>query len=77
MILWTVQDMAAWERLQEEGLLQGDGRRVEPYHRHAYQWMAEQMRLRLPPPHPHFPFGHGIVGKVRDGLGQTCGPQGI
>ena len=56
MILWTVQDMAAWERLQEEGLLQGDGRRVEPYHRHAYQWMAEQMRLRLPPPHPHFPL---------------------
>ena len=56
MILWTIQDMAAWERLQQRGLLRGDGRRVPVYYRHAYRWMAEQMRLRLPPPHARFPL---------------------
>jgi hypothetical protein len=56
MILWTIQDMAAWERLQRDGVLRGNGRRVPVYHRHAYQWMAAQMRLRLPPPHARFPL---------------------
>ena len=48
MIVWTIQDMRAWERLRREGVLRGDGRRVLPYHRHAYRRMADQMRLRLP-----------------------------
>ncbi len=56
MILWTIQDMAAWERLQQHGLLRGDGRRVQVYYRYAYRWMAEQMRLRLPPPHARVPL---------------------
>ena len=56
MILWTIQDMAAWERLQKKGGLRADGRRAQAYHRHAYRWMAEQMRLRLPHPHARFPL---------------------
>jgi len=56
MILWTIQDMRAWEQLQRKGVLTGDGRRVPPYHRHAYGWMADQMRLRLPPHCASFPL---------------------
>ena len=56
MILWTIQDMAAWERLQCKGVLRGDGRRVPAYYRHAYRWMSDQMRLRLPPHHARFPL---------------------
>ncbi len=56
MVLWTIQSMAAWERLQQERILRGDGRRSQVYYRYAYQWMAEQMRLRLPPPHSKFPL---------------------
>jgi len=54
MILWTIQDMAAWERLRRKGVLRGDGRRVPAYYRHAYRWMSDQMRLRLPPHHARF-----------------------
>jgi hypothetical protein len=56
MILWTIQDMRAWERLRREGVLRGDGRRVSPYYRHAYGWMSDQMRLRLPPHCASFPL---------------------
>lgn len=56
MILWTVQDMAAWERLRQQGVLRTDGRRSQVYYRHAYRWMAEQMRMRLPPSHARFPL---------------------
>lgn len=55
MILWTIQDMAAWKHLQQKGLLITSGRHVYKYHRHAYYWMAEQIRLRLSPPHYRFP----------------------
>lgn len=56
MILWTIQDMAAWERLQRTGVLRGDGRRVPAYYRYAYRWMSDQMRLRLSPHHARFPL---------------------
>lgn len=56
MILWTVQHAETWERLQNDGILRGDGRRVEAYHREAYEWIAGQMRLRLPPLHARFPL---------------------
>jgi hypothetical protein len=56
MILWTIQNMAAWEQLQRKGVLRGDGRRVPPYHRHAYRWMSDQMHLRLPLHHIRFPL---------------------
>jgi hypothetical protein len=56
MILWTIQDMRAWAALQREGVLRADGRRVLPYHRHAYRWMSDQMRLRLPPHRARFPL---------------------
>jgi hypothetical protein len=56
MILWTIQDMKAWDRLQREGALRADGRRVSPYYRHAYLWMSDQMRLWLPPHPARFPL---------------------
>ena len=56
MILWTIQDMAAWERLQRNGVLRADGRRVWPHFRDAYRWMSEQMRLRLPPNQARYPL---------------------
>lgn len=56
MILWTIQELAAWEKLQRDGLLRSDGRRIPRYCRYAYQWMADQMRLRLHAPHGRFPL---------------------
>lgn len=56
VILWTIQDLPAWERLQRDGVLRADGRRVPPYYRDAYRWMSEQMRLRLPPNPSRFPL---------------------
>lgn len=56
MILWIIQEMKAWERLQQEGVLSGDGRRLLSYHRYAYRWMTDQMRLRLPPHCGRFPL---------------------
>ena len=47
----------AWELLQRQGFLRGDGRRVEAYFRPAYRWMAGQMLLRLPIiPDANFPL---------------------
>ena len=56
MILWTIQDMTAWQRLQQSGVLRADGRRVPKYFRDAYRWMSEQMRLRLLPHPARFPL---------------------
>jgi len=56
MIPWTIQDMRAWERLHREGVLRAEGRRVLPYYRHAYGWISDQMRLRLPPHRASFPL---------------------
>ena len=71
VILWTIQDIPAWERLQRDGVLRADGRRVPPYFRDAYRWMSEQMRLRLPPGRARFP----LWGWYRwDGVGR-CRPD--
>ncbi len=47
MILWTIQSVAAWSRLQREGVLRADGRRVHGRYRQAYEWLAQQMAERL------------------------------
>lgn len=47
MLLWTIQDLAAWERFQQRGVLRADARRVCRTFRPAYEWMAQQMRIRL------------------------------
>lgn len=46
--VWTIQHVAAWERLQRAGVLQADGRRVWRCFRPAYSWLIEQMQHRLP-----------------------------
>ena len=56
VILWTIQDVPAWERLQCDGVLRADGRRVPPHFRDAYRWMSEQMRLRLPSNPARYPL---------------------
>ncbi|MBI2821840.1 MAG: DUF3841 domain-containing protein [Acidobacteria bacterium] len=38
----------AWERVRRVGVLRADGRRVYPFSRPAYRWMADQMRRRVP-----------------------------
>ncbi|MDR2573394.1 MAG: DUF3841 domain-containing protein [Desulfovibrio sp.] len=47
---------AAYEYLQREGYLNGDGRRADRLLRdldsRPYHWIAEQMQRRLPPRHP-------------------------
>jgi hypothetical protein len=48
--------MRAWDQLQRQGVLRGDGRRVAACYRYAYRWMADQMRLRLPPHCAKFPL---------------------
>jgi hypothetical protein len=56
MIIWTIQNIAAWEQLQRDGLLRGDGRRVPLFLRTAYRWMSDQMQTRLATKHAHFPL---------------------
>ncbi len=57
MFIWTIQNIMAWELLQRQGFLRGDGRRVEVYFRYAYRWMADQMLSRLPAvPGARFPL---------------------
>lgn len=55
MILWTVQTIAAWQRLQSRGRLQCQRRHIDPWFIPAYGWMAKEMRRRLRtqcgPPH--------------------------
>ncbi|MCX6843448.1 MAG: DUF3841 domain-containing protein [candidate division WOR-3 bacterium] len=45
--LWTVQTAGAWSRLQKDGVLRADVRRVRREHRRAYEWLARQMEERL------------------------------
>lgn len=56
MIIWTIQNIAAWEQLQREGLLRGDGRRVPLFLCTAYRWMSDQMQTRLATKHALFPL---------------------
>ena len=59
MILWTIQDEAVWQKLQETGVYTTPSSLIEfppdedPMINHmhyAYKWMAEQMRKRIGPP---------------------------
>lgn len=53
MLLWTIQTEPAFERLQRHGRLRGDWRRVDPFSRGAYRWVAQAMTERIgPPPRP-------------------------
>jgi len=45
--LWTVQLAGAWAKIQEDGVLRTDGRRVRREYRQAYEWLARQMEERL------------------------------
>ena len=47
MILWTIQSVAAWSRLQKDGVLRADGRRIHARDRRPYAWMARQMSERI------------------------------
>jgi len=47
-VLWTIQAPEAWKKLQQQGFLRADGRRVWKEFRPAYRWMMEQMKRRLP-----------------------------
>jgi hypothetical protein len=47
VILWTIQSVAAWSRLQKDGVLRADGRRIRRRYRWAYEWLARQMSERI------------------------------
>ena len=50
MILWTIQRLDAWNKLQKSGVLSGRQQYVDPYFVTAYQWLVEQMKTRIGPP---------------------------
>lgn len=50
MTLWTIQTIEAWNILERTGLLRTDLRYVDKTFLPAYQWLAEQMRMRIGPP---------------------------
>jgi len=47
LTLWTIQSLGAWSRLQKDGVLRADGRRVRRKYRRAYEWLARHMDERL------------------------------
>jgi hypothetical protein len=47
LTLWTVQPACAWSKLQKDGVLRADARRVRRVHRQAYEWLARQMEERV------------------------------
>lgn len=49
MILWTIQRVEAWKKLNKDGVLSGCQQYVEPYFLEAYQWLIEQMKTRIGP----------------------------
>ena len=59
MILWTVQDIAVWEQIEETGLYATPSDKIEfpeseddafNHANYAYRWLVEQMRERIGPP---------------------------
>ena len=50
LLLWTIQEEGAWKRLDETGVLRADPDRVEPEFRAAYEWMADHLAQKVPPP---------------------------
>ena len=80
MILWTIQTEEAWSELQVGGMLHVTRENItESNWIHPYEWIIDQMKMRLgPPPEPGcFPFGHGTNGKMRADESRTFAPQGI
>ena len=47
LTLWTVQSARAWAKLQQDGVLRADARRVLRCYRMAYEWMGREMEDRL------------------------------
>jgi len=50
---WTVHPYLFWQLLQKQGEIKADGRRSwilknDPSARRAYQWMNEQMKIKIP-----------------------------
>lgn len=67
MILWTIQSYEVWQNMQEVGYLRGNAAQVEEDWISCYQWMIEQMRLRIKQSHDNAILilsGHGISGEV-------------
>ncbi len=56
--LWTLKPLAVWERLSRHGELPVDPALVERLddYREAYDWMREQMALRLPRCDGYYPW---------------------
>jgi len=50
MRLWTIQTEEAYRAFEQRGFLRGDKRRVDRGWRTAYEWMAQQMALRIGKP---------------------------
>ena len=48
MQLWSIQTPGAWEQLQTNGYLRGDGRRAWVEFRQPYRWLMQQMAERIP-----------------------------
>ncbi|HVE80897.1 MAG TPA: DUF3841 domain-containing protein [Candidatus Dormibacteraeota bacterium] len=47
--LWTIHEQEFWELCQQRGVILGDGRRIfDRYFLPQYQWIKEQMKLRIP-----------------------------
>lgn len=56
--LWTIQPRNVWDDLQRQGTLRIDPQNASFSHdlREEYDWMREQMRLRLPDYGGHYPW---------------------
>lgn len=48
--MWTIQSLRTWDRLQAQGVLRTDGRRIHDrdFMRKPYRWLMSQMKERLP-----------------------------
>jgi hypothetical protein len=54
--IWTIQPAGLYEKLRAKGVLFADGRHRDRSWDHAYRWMIDQMRRRLPPSQARFPW---------------------
>lgn len=48
-MLWTIQEMEAWNLFKRTGVLRSVSKHADAISMSAYQWMAEQMRVRIGP----------------------------
>jgi hypothetical protein len=54
--LWTVQELAVWDRLQRSKALHTNPDYINPVFMQAYEWMCRQMNRRLSGYGNHFPW---------------------